>query len=105
MNNKLYDVLNSLVKIILPAAGSAYFALSGIWGFPLAGEVVGTISAVCLFLGIVIQIARNGWVADAELLLDVSQEDTTSFGFSNGLKVEEMKDGEVLTLTVKHVDG
>lgn len=57
MNNKLYDVLKWITVICLPALGTLYFALSGIWGFPYAEQVVGTISAVTTCLGILLGIS------------------------------------------------
>ena len=57
LNNKLYDVLKWITVICLPALGTLYFALSGIWGFPYAEQVVGTISAVTTCLGILLGIS------------------------------------------------
>lgn len=57
LNNKLYDVLKWVTVICLPALGTLYFALSGIWGFPYAEQVVGTISAVTTCLGILLGIS------------------------------------------------
>ena len=34
MSNKTYDVLKWITNIVLPAVGTLYAALSGIWGFP-----------------------------------------------------------------------
>lgn len=49
--DKLYNVLKWITLIILPAAGTLYFTLSGIWGFPYGEEILGTIAAVETFLG------------------------------------------------------
>lgn len=51
MSNTMYDILKWIAQILLPALGTLYFALSKIWGLPLATEVVGTIAAVDTFLG------------------------------------------------------
>ena len=53
MSNKLYDALKFIAQIVLPALGTLYFALAGIWGWPFGEQVVGTITAVDTFLGIV----------------------------------------------------
>lgn len=34
MSNKTYDVLKYITQIVIPAIGTLYFALAGIWGFP-----------------------------------------------------------------------
>lgn len=57
MSNKVYDVLKWIAMVALPAIGTLYFALAGIWGFPYAEEVVGTITAVDTFLGVVLNVA------------------------------------------------
>lgn len=51
MNNKVYDILKFICQIALPAVGTLYFALAGIWGFPYGEQIVGTITAVDAFLG------------------------------------------------------
>ncbi len=56
-SNKTYDVLKWIAQILLPAVGTLYFALSKIWGLPFATEVVGTISAVDVFLGALLGIS------------------------------------------------
>lgn len=57
MSSKVYDVLKFICQILLPAIGTLYFALSRIWNFPLAEEVVGTITAVDAFLGAILGIS------------------------------------------------
>ena len=57
MSNKLYDVLKWIAMVVLPAIGTLYFALAGIWGFPYAEEIGGTITAVVTFLGVVLGIS------------------------------------------------
>lgn len=61
MNNKFYDVLKYVAQIVLPALGTLYFALAGIWNFPYAEQVVGTISAVDTFLGVILKISSNNY--------------------------------------------
>lgn len=57
LSNKAYDVLKWIAMYLLPAAGTLYFALSGIWGLPYGEEVVGTITAVDTFLGVILGIS------------------------------------------------
>ena len=57
LSNRVYDCLKFLCTILLPAIGTLYFALSQIWGLPLAEEIVGTLSAVAVFIGAVIGIS------------------------------------------------
>lgn len=57
MSNKLYDILKFIAQIVLPALGTLYFALSKIWGLPYGEEIVGTISAIDIFLGALLGIS------------------------------------------------
>ena len=57
LTNKTYDVLKWVAQYLLPAAGTLYFALSGIWGLPYGEQIVGTITAVDTFLGVVLGIS------------------------------------------------
>ena len=104
MSNKVYDFLNVMVRYILPAAGTAYFGLSDIWNLPNALEVVGTISVLCTFLGVIIAFARKGWKTDDELVIDARDPDAMAFGFESGLAIENLKDGQTLSLNVKKIE-
>ena len=57
MSNKVYDVFKWIAQYVLPAAGTLYFALAGIWNFPYGEEIVGTIAAIDTFLGVILGIA------------------------------------------------
>lgn len=59
MSDKLYDKLKWVAQILLPALGALYFALAGIWDFPYGEEIVGTITAVDAFLGVVLGISSK----------------------------------------------
>lgn len=57
LSNKTYDILKYIAQILLPAIGTLYFALAGIWGFPYGEQIVGTITAVDTCLGILLGIS------------------------------------------------
>ena len=57
MSNKLYNVLKWIAMLFLPALGTLYFALAGIWGLPYGEEIVGTITAIDTFLGVILGIS------------------------------------------------
>ena len=59
MSNKVYDVLKWIAQILLPAIGALYFALANIWGLPYGEEIVGTITAVDAFLGVILGISSK----------------------------------------------
>ena len=65
--DKLYDVLKWITIILLPALATLYFALSGIWGFPYAEQIIGTISAVETFLGAILGISTISYNKNKEV--------------------------------------
>lgn len=60
-SNKVYDALKWIALILLPALGTLYFALSGIWGLPYGEQIIGTISAVDVFLGVILGISSSSY--------------------------------------------
>lgn len=63
MSNKVYDILKWVTQLLLPALGTLYFALAGIWGFPYGEEIVGTLVAVDTFLGVILGISTAKYKA------------------------------------------
>lgn len=67
LENRTYDILKWVAQIALPAVGTLYFTLAQIWGFPYGEEIVGTITAVDLFLGTLLGISsKNYYLREAE---------------------------------------
>ena len=62
MSNRTYDHLKFIAQIVLPALGTLYFALAGIWGLPYGEQIVGTITAVDAFLGAVLKISSDRYM-------------------------------------------
>lgn len=61
ITGKTYDALKYLAQVVLPALGTLYFALAGIWGLPSAEEIVGTIVAADTFLGVVLHLSSTAY--------------------------------------------
>lgn len=69
ISNKLYDILKWIAQILLPALATLYFALAQIWGFPYGEEIVGTISAIDMFLGVCLGISTMQYNKEQQLTL------------------------------------
>ncbi len=61
MSSKTYDILKWIAQFLLPAVGTLYFALAGIWNLPYCEQVVGTITAVDTFLGVLLDISTANY--------------------------------------------
>lgn len=59
LSDKTYDILKWIALLLLPAAGTLYFALAGIWGLPYGEQIVGTITAIDTFLGAILGLSAN----------------------------------------------
>ena len=62
MTNKLYDTLNYIALIVLPALATLYFALSNIWYLPYTEQVIGTITALDTFLGMFLKMSKDKYL-------------------------------------------
>lgn len=58
-SNKVYDALKWIAQYVLPGLATLYFAVANLWGLPHAGEVVGTITAIDTFLGVILGISAS----------------------------------------------
>ena len=67
LNDKVYTVLKFVAQILLPAIGTFYFALAGIWGFPYGEQIVGTITAIDTFIGALIGISSYNYNLNKEV--------------------------------------
>ena len=66
LSNKAYDILKYIAQIALPALGTLYFALAGIWNFPYGEQIVGTITAVDTFLGVMLGLSAAKYNREGE---------------------------------------
>ena len=61
LSNRIYDVLKHSATVILPAVGALYFALAQIWHLPRPDEVVGSIAAANVFLGVLVGVSTKSY--------------------------------------------
>lgn len=67
LSNKVYDTLKWIAQILLPGLGTLYFALSSIWGLPYCEQVVGTLSAVTVFIGMLLGLSAAKYPGDGTI--------------------------------------
>lgn len=59
LNNFNYALAKQSATIILPAIGTLYFMIAGIWGLPYAEQIVGTVAALNLFVGVLVGVSKK----------------------------------------------
>ena len=106
LNDKAYKTLKWIAQYLLPATGTLYFALAAIWGLPFGEQVIGTITALTIFLGVVLGISTSaykkseGASADGALLIDTSGVHDI-YRLDLGTNLEILGQQKTITLTVK----
>lgn len=63
-SNKVYDALKWIAQILLPALATLYFGVAQIWGLPFAEQIVGTVTVLDTFLGVVLGISSKNYNPD-----------------------------------------
>lgn len=66
MSNKVYDIMKWIAMYLIPALGTLYFALAGIWNLPYGEQVVGTLTAIDTFLGVILGISNAQYNKNSE---------------------------------------
>ena len=61
MSSKVYDVLKWVALVLLPAAGGLYFGLGQLWHFPAIEQVVGSVTVVETFLGLLLKKSASDY--------------------------------------------
>lgn len=107
LNGKTYDILKWVAMYLLPALGTLYFALSGIWGLPYGEQIVGTITAFDTFLAVILGLSKGGYDGDGALEIDRSdpEKDKMTIGFYDSDPVNVLKGKDFITLKVNYTNG
>lgn len=74
LSNKVYDILKYIAQYVLPAIGTLYFALASIWGLPYGEQIVGTITAVDAFLGVILGISTANYKKENDMQPDEAEK-------------------------------
>jgi len=102
MNDKMYNMLKWLAMYLLPAMGTLYFALSGIWGLPYGEQIVGTITAADTFLGVLLGLSASQYnkASDGTLEIDTNNPEKDTYRLNIATPLEDLKDKTTLTLNI-----
>lgn len=104
MSDKTYNLLKWVAMILLPAAGTLYFALASIWGLPYGEEIVGTITAIDAFLGALLGITANRYDPTDGTFVVAAGEDDVAMGIQLEIPADELLEKDQIVLKVKRDD-
>jgi hypothetical protein len=83
LSDGMYNVLRALTEKVFPGLGALYATIAAIWGWDYAVQVGGTFAALSVFGGILLTLARRGYVPSV-----------VTDGSFDGAVVEDIVDGE-----------
>jgi len=97
MDSRLYDALKYTALVVLPGLATLYFGLGQIWNFPAIEQVVGSVTVVDTFLGLILNKSSNSYVSSPDNLVGaksvgkiiVKQDEE---GIAEGMRFEAYQD-------------
>lgn len=101
-SNKTYDTLKWIAQYLLPAVGTLYFALSGIWGLPYGEQIVGTLTAIDTFLGVLLGISTKNYKGDGAFVVDETAENKDVIRLELNGDPAELKNKNSVTFVIKN---
>lgn len=107
MSDKIYNRLKAVAQYYLPALGTLYFALAGIWGLGYGEEVIGTITAIDIFLGVLLGFSTKVYNTgpskyDGKLVVDEKDPLTETYRLEMDGPLEDLKGKRELKLKVSN---
>jgi len=104
---KAYDIIKWITRLFLPGCGTLYFALASIWSFPYGEQIIGSITALNVFLGVLMGISTHEYNkteaahTDGQLLIDSSDPSHDIYRLDLGANLEILGEKRTITLSVK----
>jgi len=101
LNNNLYDKLKWVAQYLLPGLATFWLAIAKIWGLPYGTEIGATISAVDVFLGVILGISHQNYDGDGTLVIDANDPDKDLYNLELNIPVEELSEKKTIMFKVR----
>lgn len=101
-DSKTYDTLKWVAQFLLPALGTLYFTVSSIWGLPYGEQILGTITAIDLFLGAILGLSSSKYEGDGTMIVDTSNPDRDIYRMELSNPVETLSEKDSVVFKVVH---
>ena len=101
-SDKVYNKLKWIAQYFLPALGTLYFALSSIWGLPYGEQIVGTVTAVDTFLGVLLGISSKNYQGDGTMNVTSGEDEKDVYSLELNGPIEDLSNKKVITFKVKN---
>lgn len=100
LTSKQYDVLKWIAQYLLPAFGTLYFALAGIWGLPYGEQIVGTVTAIDTFLGVILGLSSAKYEGDGSLVVSTYGKSDNPYHLYFNSELADLANQKTVTLKV-----
>ena len=105
LSDTTYNIIKNLNQLVLPAFGTFYFTMAKIWGWPNGQEVVGSIAALTIFLGVILGFASRSYkksdaAYDGTLEITAKDENTDTFSLNLNSDPDELRGKEKVSFKV-----
>jgi len=97
-----YNALKWVAQYFLPALGTLYFTLCSIWGLPYGEQVLGTITAVDLFVGGLLGISKRNYTGDGTMIVDTSDPEKDVYRMELNDELDNLANKDSITFKVKY---
>lgn len=98
--NDTYDKLKWVAQFLLPGIGTLWFTISSIWGLPYGEQVLGTITAVDLFLGGLLGLSSKNYNGDGVMIVDTSNPEKDIYRMELNDPLEDLANKDSVTFKV-----
>jgi hypothetical protein len=105
MVSRHYDFLKNLAQLWIPGFATLYFTIAEIWHLPYGAEVVGTLTAIDTFLGVILRISTGKYIppSDGHLIIDKTDPEMGKLVFNIETPLDQIPDKDHVRLSVHPV--
>lgn len=101
-NNNVYDKLKWVAQYFLPALVTLWMSLAKTWGLPYTVEIGATLSAIDLFLGVLLGISKASYAGEGTLTVNADDPDKDIYNLELNVDPEELPNMKSVTFMVDH---
>lgn len=105
LSEPMYAFLDQVVLLGIPGVGTFYAAIATIWGLPYAEQVLQSLAALGVLLGVILKISKNSYKGsvkhvdgDLHIVVDEGGAELSNLEFD--VLPDEMLEKEFVTLRV-----
>lgn len=99
-NSKVYDRMKWVALYVLPALATLWLSLADTWGLPYGTQIGATISALDVFLAVLLGISKSNYKGQGTLLIDSEDPDKDVYNLELNVDPEELAKMKTITFVV-----